>query len=86
MYISPFHQKCHLRPSGSHPSIYFYALSQNAILHNLHVQFTSVNTAQEPAEEQFCHVQYVLRIKMFELMYRICLWEFFVSNFAKLIL
>ncbi len=21
MYISPFHQKCHLRPSGSDPSI-----------------------------------------------------------------
>ncbi len=23
-YISPFHQKCHLCPSGSHPSIYLY--------------------------------------------------------------
>lgn len=31
-------------------------------------------------------VLYVLLIKMFELVYRICLWEFFVSNFAKLIL
>ncbi len=33
MYISPFHQKCNLRPTSSHPSIYngLYAKVQNVL-------------------------------------------------------